>query len=129
VPADDGYVFNVNGAELYAESASSDFYAPIQLPHGSTIRGISFYWYDASVYQAFITMKRASLDGSSDNTLATLSSSGSGGYGNATTAVPDEIVDNSVYTYYLNLTLSNGSQGALLRFRGAVVECEMSQPF
>ena len=125
----DGYILDhdVGMTELV------DFYAPVQLPHNATIRGLTAYWYlvrpigpddpTTGHFRLFrnnftlvgqqIVAGLANCIGPSGTTCST-----------STTSISHSVVDNSDYTYYLWLSMV-----ADLQFLGAIIEYEYGEPY
>jgi len=103
VPMYGGYSYRRTSVGVANQAGSNQYwYAPLQLPHGSTITYIEWYYYDLDPGQdVWLDLYR--VDGSSIvNLMATGSSSGSPGYGSvSTTSISSPTVDNTQYSYAL----------------------------
>jgi hypothetical protein len=113
-PVDDGYDFYNEGYVLLNEDGISDNYtAALSLPHGATVRSMSFHWLDNSTVEDLsCILYRTNVTASGGGSVATLTSSGDTGTGTSSTTGIDETVDNSQYIYHLALYLPDANTGA-----------------
>jgi len=103
-PQEDHYDFTNFGGALRNNDGDSDrYYAPVQLPHGATVTGMTWYWYDTSVTtNGAAYLRRGSLTGGLQNAMAQVNTSGSGGDSSGSdTIISYATIDNSQYTYYV----------------------------
>jgi hypothetical protein len=79
-PQADGYDFTNLGCYVTNMDSASDIYeAPVQLPHGATVTGMTFYWLDGSALEdGHCYLKRNDLAGG-NVTMALANTSGSSG--------------------------------------------------
>ncbi len=114
-PRTDGYLYTNGGMSLHPDnSASTTYYAPVQLPQNAKITKLTFYWGDLSVSnECSCTLYKNTMPAS--YTIAVCSSSGHSGDGSSsddTIPVSHATVDNSQYSYYLRWYLpNNGCSG------------------
>jgi|GEM_PF-5277550 len=89
------------------------FRAPVQLPHGATVTGMTFYWHDTTPScSAICVLLRDDNNGASTSSLAIVSSSGSGGFGSTSTStITSPVVDNSQFSYFLEWALTRDGSG------------------
>jgi hypothetical protein len=103
----------------------SIFYAPVQLPHGSYVTKLTFYWKDESTtYDATLSLVRNELNDNS-NVMATVTSTGDAGNGSGyDDTIGYSTVDNSSYAFHLNLVIRPDMAGY-----GAVIEYTFSETY
>lgn len=130
-----------SGAGVYASGGSNSTYilggfpsvedyliAAIQLPHGATITNLTFKVYDAdATYNCYGELRYIVGSGGTGTTVATTSSSTSGGAQTITTsgAITEPVVDNSTRLYYLRFVTRQALSS--LRLYGAIVEYTVDQ--
>ncbi len=120
-----------------ADSASTVFYAPIQLPNNATVTKLTFYWADSSNLNGSVTLYSTDMQGSETFMAAVFSSGGSSGGGGGTTvtssssstSISAPTIDNSTYSYYLYLNLPTDTNGATIKAYGVTVEYSITQPY
>lgn len=120
-----------------ADSASSTFYAPIQLPHNATVTELTFYWADSSNQNGSASLYRTDMQGNESFMVSAFSSGGSSGGGggmtvtgsSSSTLISVPIIDNTTYSYYLYLNLPTDSNGATIKAYGVTVEYTITQPY
>ncbi len=99
-------------------SSSVSFYGSVQLPHGVTIKNVTFYWYDVDA-SSDITLYMCRL-APNDTTLyamASGTSSGSAGYGSTSdTSIAYSSIDNSVYSYIFYIIIPATTPISNLRY-------------
>ena len=107
-PFYDGYDYENHGRWLFHKSSNGNgasdgaYVAPVYLPQGATIDGIAFNFYDGSTTLNGTGILYRTKLGSFD-LMASVTSSGYGGYGYAgyPSVIPNNIVDNSQYSYFV----------------------------
>jgi uncharacterized membrane protein len=107
-PARDWYEFMCNGISLRNIDGSSDtYYAPLELPHGSKITNITWYWYDSSSADGSLWIYRSDFD-TTLHPIGSCFSSGSSGDGSSyDNSVSQPWIDNSQYHYWLSVSLED----------------------
>lgn len=116
-----------NGFTLGTAGVYGTFYAPVQLPHGATVTGMDFYWYDSSFTQAITCTLRVDAMGQVgpvDAVMAQLVSTHSSGWGR-TGSIDYATVDNEHYIYYLKWEID----GSSVLGRGVVIEYTFTEPY
>ncbi|HOU12090.1 MAG TPA: hypothetical protein PKZ84_03165 [Anaerolineae bacterium] len=119
-----------NYGYMVSNSAGGTFYAPVQLPHGAIVTGMTFYWFDNDISKAITCTLR--LDamgqaGSFDSAMAEVVSTGSSGSGfGSTGSISEATIDNQHYIYYLKWEwpVSGGLAG-----RGVVIAYTITEPY
>lgn len=95
-----------NGNNIYNFDGLSPYYvAEVQLPHGATVTRLTFYFYDPSSYsldQCGVYLNRTSFDGS-EVAMAFAASDNSGAGSTYDDTINNGLIDNSQYSYYLDL--------------------------
>ena len=90
-----------------------DYFAPIQLPHGAVVTGLTVYYInDLSNVSLHLQLRRSPLTSTATTQIMALVESGPGNgqlQSMATTSVTGATIDNNVYVYHLQ-ALMNGSQ-------------------
>lgn len=110
-----------------SNTASDHLFAPIHLPHGATMTGMTFYYHDASSIDLSARLFSHSITGSY-TTIATVSSSGSAGNGSATTSLNTVINNsNSFYEVYVFPSASWSTANVNLRLIGVVITYTLSE--
>jgi hypothetical protein len=103
------------------------FYAPVQLPQGAVISKMTYYFKDPGAGTAFARLERATHFTLGSITVAGLSSTDlfPPSYGVTSTSFfsPQPVIDNSQYTYFIQLELPPGGQ-----VWGSGVELEYTLP-
>jgi hypothetical protein len=106
----------IGWAVMNEDAVDALFYGSVQLPHGATITNVTSYWYDAdaskdiSCWLCFGTSSYSFI-------MANVSSSGSGNFGSTVdTSISSPIVNNSFYSYFLQMTIPANPPGSALRF-------------
>jgi hypothetical protein len=111
VLTDTAYAIRNNMLTSY-DNLPLDFNAPVQLPHGSRVSGLTCYWYDmyGSLLDVTCRLYRADIAGQSTALMAIADSSGSPGDGSTyTSVITDPMVYNNLYSYYLWVGFSGTS--------------------
>lgn len=100
------------------DSATSFFYAPVQLPHGVTVTNVTSYWFDADTIEDVTCYMRLATTDGAYMTMASVSSSGSTGLGNAVdTSISYSSINNRNYEYLIYLGMPSNFLGGSLRLR------------
>jgi len=125
-PSRDGYDFMCNGITLRNIDSSSDkYYAPLELPHGSRITNMTWYWYDSSSADGSLWIYRSDFD-TTLHPIGSCISSGSSGDGSSyDNSVSQPWIDNSQYHYWLSLTLEDSD----IYCYGVVIEYTFTEPY
>ncbi|MFQ5400302.1 MAG: hypothetical protein ACE5E7_11975 [Anaerolineae bacterium] len=129
-PNSGGYTFTNNGHTLTPGNVSSTLYlTPVQLPQGATVTRVTFYWTDSSINSnGSASLYRIDMAGS-ESLMALTATTGSSGTpsSSSTTAILNSSIDNSLYGYYvwLSLPVNNGTVVA----HGVIVEYTIDQPY
>jgi hypothetical protein len=103
-------------------------FAPVHLPHGATITGMTFYYHDTSTLDLSSTFFRHTTTGNY-TAISTISSSGIAGNGSIATAL-NTPVDNSNTFYEVYIRPSSGNwstAGAGLRLIGVTFSYTLSE--
>jgi len=100
VPAQPTYSYVREVFSVRCLGGTQLWFAPLQLPHGSTITYIEWYYADSHATDD-ITFSLVEVDGSSIvNLMASANSSGSAGWGSvSTTSITSPTIDNTAYSY------------------------------
>lgn len=123
------YKYNHTGYKLTGGSTNETYYAQVDLPHGVEVTRLDFYYDDDdNTERARLDLLRHSRVMAAPSYLATVQSpeaadSDSSGYDDTITTNL-EIVDNSSYSYYLNLTLPDTT----LSYYGATITYTYTEP-
>lgn len=119
VSSAEGYAHG-SGAYLTA-AVTAEMTAPVQLPHGAVITRAQGFFYDNSAQNVAISLYALVLGTGNNVQLATMSSSGTPGYGSAAdTSIVSPTVDNTRNGYYVHAE-ANPWDGPNLRVLGAVI--------
>jgi hypothetical protein len=123
-PYNDNLSYMNSGDSLIGLDDLSIFYAPVQLPHGSTVTQVTWYWYDPlDPENSECSMLVSTLDGNQEF-MSQIYTEGSAGNGsNSDDTISYAVIDNSQYAYYLNWTVrydSDESDGTILY--GVIIE-------
>jgi hypothetical protein len=92
---------------------SSTFRAPVMLPHGATITGVTYHYWKSTFAadNSTFTLKRNSVPSSGGtDTMATLTSSATAHTSVTTNTIATPVVDNQNFAYFMVVTLG-GSAG------------------
>ena len=114
-PISSGAAYDYDGGGCIHQTVDPvvNFQAPLNLPPGSVIKYVRFYYYDASIYDMNLWLRRYQ-PGDSNSTLAIATSSGTAGLGSALSEEITETVDTTNYVYALTWgpvsPTSNGQQ-------------------
>ncbi len=118
--------FGLGGSFL--RSGSDLLIAPVHLPQGATVTKVTFYGYDLHTTNISIVLLRSLFHGTTQPIMAAHTSSTSAGAYTATdTSISLANVDNSQYSYYVEVELVGGgwhSQGELA-VNAVVIEYDM----
>ena len=107
------------------QSIPLNFVAPLQLPHGTTITNVTFYWYDNGtdvIDFSLVRYKRAQA-----YTMGSCSSPSTEPLGDGFSsplAISFATVDNSQYVYYLHLYIPASPTYGEYMFHYAIIEYE-----
>ena len=107
------------------------FNAPVQLPHGATVTGMTIYWRDDyAAGDGTVNLYRSNFQ-LIPISMATASTTGSGGDGNSSDlTISYNPIDNSSFTYYLSARLPYESGGSTyVGLYGVVIEYTITQPY
>lgn len=127
-PSKDGYDFLCNGISLRNIDSSSDtYYAPLELPHGSKITNMTWYWYDlsSSSEDGSLWMCRSDFDSTLHPIAGCFSSGNSGDGSSYDNSVSQPWIDNSQYHYWLSVYLPDSS----VYCYGALIEYTFTEPY
>jgi len=123
-PRDESMEYSISSisGDIYNTGASTIYlYGAVNIPHGATIQEITLYWYDDCASSVGAWLYRKDHTGTSTN-MATVSSSGTGGYGSITDGtIVEPVIDLENYRYYIYCTIP-GSEGTDLRYGSVVIE-------
>ncbi|WP_456417922.1 hypothetical protein [Thiolapillus sp.] len=137
-PAADGVLFQNDGVTLTPKSgAGNNYVAGVHLPHGATVRKMTFYWTDKSNLDGTLSLFRIDFDGTETNMAYVQTSGGgaSGGGGSFVTASSFDdsinlpVVDNSQFGYYLWAYLPIDSNGDPVELHAVVIEYTIDKPY
>jgi hypothetical protein len=127
VPQEETYDYTNQGYQLGTSTTDSEYYAHVQLPHGSRVISMTFYWYDVfgGLIDASCKLYRNDMANNTEQQMAEVWSFGDGGDGSSNTSsvtYPD--IDNQRYSYYLEWVLDSS-----LRGYGVVITYEYTEPY
>jgi len=113
---------------------SPDFYAPVQLPDGATITGITLNYWDNTGDAENITasLRRVMFSGAGASVLSDdLVTTTEGATGNSVsdTSIDNPTVSNDNYAYLVRATFSDANQGINLRIVGAEITYTFTSPY
>lgn len=112
------YVNNGYGILVDGYTTCDTFYAGVHLPEGVTVTKITMYWTDSSeVFDVYLHLWRNNLNDSRES-LSGQTSSGSTGTPDNSFALTSFPIDNSQYSYYLDIIMP----APILEFHGVVIE-------
>ena len=106
------------GFELTSGNIPGNFVAPLQLPNNAIVTKITCRWKDNSDVNNVLLLIRSNFI--SENTEATLESSGASEIPYFSSITTSITIDNSQYAYYFYLQTADGGQKA--SFYGAIIE-------
>jgi hypothetical protein len=119
-----------NSGFYLGTSAGGQFYAPVQLPHGATLEGITFHWWDDSPGNTITCTLYVDGMGSGpmNNKLVEIPSTGLYGPGFGSAAITGEyaVVDNSQNIYYLEWDFDGGGG---VQGDGVVIRYYFTEPY
>ncbi len=129
-PAEDGYDYQNSSYKLQPnDTASLNYVAGAQLPHGATVTRFTFYWRDddsSGGPTGSATLCRGYLMSEGYSVMAETQTSSNTGMGSDTdTTIGVNTIDNSQYTYYVDLTLPNSN----VKVYGVIIEYTFTQPY
>lgn len=126
-PGVDTFQYHNNGSNLYTDYGAN-YFAPVQLPDGSTVTKVTFYFDDDTVAgNATVHLYRLDLGSNLVYPMAEVESS-DGGYGSDyDDTISYAQVDNSANAYYLYAVF--GTTGIDLQVKAVVVEYEFTRPY
>ena len=130
---DESFQYVKKGRSLHATSGAN-FYAPLQLPHGSTVVSMTFHYLDNDATGAITTtLKRGPVDGTasqhSDMAVAASPAAAAVGYDSATDdTIDDPVVDNQNYIYWL-YTRFDGALTDAQRVMAVVIAYQYTEPY
>lgn len=109
----------------YEDSGYVHFFGSVQLPHGSTVKNVTFYWFDGGDSVIYCNMYR-NYPGI-HQLMAANFSTGSGGEGsNYDDSIDYATVDNHQYAYFLYIEIPESPPTHdHYKFRYAVIEYEL----
>ena len=115
------YVNSAGNGGAYVDAAGFQVMAaPIDLPHGATVTAFKVFFYDASASDLTVTLQRQWLTDGYYTSMASTTSSGTGGYDDdVDTSINEPVVDKLAYGYLVYAYSSNWSSS--LRIKGAVI--------
>ncbi len=137
-PSSNSYVYNNSGTEIYGLNASStDFYAPVQLPHGAIVTKFTYYWQqEDSTASGTSTLYRTNLSGTKTEMAKASSVYNISGvrYGSTSdTSINNSTIDNSTYNYIIHASLTVNDLGNGILFAatlyGVVIEYTINKPY
>ena len=116
-------------AELYfdATSSTTTARAPLHLPQGATITGLTVNAFDNVVANASVFLRVYNIAGRTIATFGTATTSGTPGYTTVTPVVSTAVVDNTANTYYIVFSLPNAANGNSLTLQTARVTYTVTQ--
>lgn len=95
-------------------TGSSTFRAPVNLPHGATITGVTYYYWKnpSALDNSTFTLNRTALPATgSVAAMATLTSSASNHSSVTTNTITNPVVDNQNFSYHMVVTLGGTAGG------------------
>ncbi len=108
------------------------FNAPVQLPHGATVTGMTIYWRDdLATGDGTVDLYRSNFH-LLPISMATASTTGDSGVdsSSSTSSISYNPIDNSSFTYYLSARLPYESGGsAYVGLYGVVISYTIAQPY
>ncbi len=130
-PFNESYQYNRTGRRLYTDSGEY-YYASVNLPDGSTVTSMTFYYRNASAGEIVtMTLKRGAVDTTSTGDLGEVASaytSANDGYNNDhDDSIDYSQVDNENYIYWLYAHFDG--TGDDLRVMAVVVEYQYTEPY
>jgi hypothetical protein len=125
-PGADTFQYHNNGSNLYTDYGAN-FFAPVNLPDGSTVTKVTFYYYDdTATDNVAMSLRRYDLGAHLGYIMAETSSS-DGGYGDDyDDSISYAQIDNQANTYYLYAAF--GTTGSNLKVLTVVIEYEYTKP-
>ncbi len=129
-----GYTIVGTGIFPIDIGSTSFFYAAVQLPHGATITKYTWNWTDTSDSDGIATLYRRDV---TDNVLDTMASVQTNGKdlteitrNSSTVSVLSNIIDNSMYSYFIFVELPfDASGGGFAIGRAIVIEYTINRPY
>ncbi len=125
VPKDHSYEYYNDGYRVLNPTGSAPYFvAPVDLPHGATVTKVTFYFYDDSSVgsdYASVWLGRNDHDNSFSQ-MADVTSNDAGDSSNQDDTINYATIDNSQYSYFLELCLNSSAVWAY----GVVVEYSYS---
>jgi len=98
--------YDNRGNSLSTLSGGGYFYAPVQLPHGATVTNMIFVFFDDEETE-HAQVKMYCFNLTSGSLMGEITSLNEGASSENTTVFTDPVIDNSEYSYYIELFLSS----------------------
>ena len=126
VPGSNVDYFNTYGTGgAYINSGSGALVAPVNLPDGAVVTMFTAYFYDGSNSDMSVALQRQGW-ASSYSSMASVSSSGTPGYYNASdTTIFSPTIDNTQYGYLIYAYTA--AWDANLKIKGVVIQYTLSE--
>jgi hypothetical protein len=126
-PSVDSFQFSNGGGNLFS-NYGANYYASVNLPHGSTVTKVTFYYDDDTASgDVTMTLYHHSLSVDLVYNMAEITST-DGGYGSDyDDTINDAVVDNTANTYYLHASF--GATGSDLKVKAVLIEYEFTKPY
>jgi hypothetical protein len=126
-PGADSFVYHNNGSNLYSEYGVN-FFAPVNLPDGSTVTKVTLYYEDdTAAGDLTVSLKRFDFGLNLVYTLAEVTSSDGGYDSDYDDTITYPQVDNASNSYYLYATF--GASSIDLMLKSVVIEYEFTRPY
>lgn len=127
-PETDSLGYGLSGSGLFSGwiGTPGDFYAPVLLPHGSTVTTMTFYFLDAVVEDVTVKLYRYDLVADQMYPMAEASSSTTGVGSDYDDSISDAQIDNASNAYYLCATFD--APDSYLQLRAVVIEYTFDGP-
>jgi len=125
-PVNSSYKYSNWGNNLTPTDGSSPYYyAPVQLPHNATVKGLTFNCRDTSANDAECKLFRNNLQGGGAE-MARVTTSGTPGlWASEDLTVDNAHVNNTLYAYYVQWYLPDANTSGY----GVIIEYTFNEPY
>jgi len=132
-PHDQNVNFSIHAGQ-YAQSVSNTVAAycgcPIQFPDGTVVTSLKVYWYRTdAVSSGTCALERVTLTDGTITTMANADSdSSAGNHSVEDTTIASATIDNTLYSYQLDIGIDPNDSAAEVAFRAAVITFTITTP-
>jgi len=132
LPKDEDQLWSLVNSRVYPGSATvaQNFVVPIHLPHGAIITSFKVHWYRSDAAAAGnATLNRISSIAGVTEMATAHSNSSAGNHTVEDTSIASATIDNSAYTYQIELSLDPNDAPDEIIFYGAIITFTSVYPY